>query len=212
MAKLRKGVDVLDAGGGFQMNGVGGMEVGESRSFVTGVIDGLRYALLGENLCWRSADGDQENCSIARATAQRPRPRRARERILWKRWRLRRRRNGYAIRIPSRTHRSRSWYFAAHFERVNIRNDCSAWYENLRIRDARISTRLSRECVGATNLASTQVPHLHMWSTSVSCCCQGSSRCTCPIRGEQYESSDHLTTSRLLCFNNSQVITLSRVV
>ncbi|KAH8730074.1 DNA replication complex GINS protein PSF2 [Phaeosphaeriaceae sp. PMI808] len=42
MAKLRTGVDVLDAGAGFQMNGVGGMEVGEGRAFVTGVIDGLR--------------------------------------------------------------------------------------------------------------------------------------------------------------------------
>ena len=45
MAKLRSGVDVLDAGGGFKMNGVGGMEVGEGRTFITGVIDGLRYVL-----------------------------------------------------------------------------------------------------------------------------------------------------------------------
>lgn len=43
MAKLRSGVDVLDAAGGIKMNGVGGMEVGEGRSFITGVIDGLRY-------------------------------------------------------------------------------------------------------------------------------------------------------------------------
>lgn len=42
MAKLRKGVEVLDAGGGLKMNGVGGMELGEARSFITGVIDGLR--------------------------------------------------------------------------------------------------------------------------------------------------------------------------
>lgn len=42
MAKLRKGVEVLDAGGGVKMNGVGGMELGEARSFVVGVIDGLR--------------------------------------------------------------------------------------------------------------------------------------------------------------------------
>lgn len=42
MAKLRKGVEVLDAGGGVRMNGVGGMEVGEGRAFITGVIDGLR--------------------------------------------------------------------------------------------------------------------------------------------------------------------------
>jgi GINS complex subunit 2 len=44
MAKVRSGVEVLDAGGGVKMNGVGGMEVGEGRAFVTGVIDGLRYA------------------------------------------------------------------------------------------------------------------------------------------------------------------------
>lgn len=42
MAKLRAGVEVLDAGGGVKMNGVGGMEVGEARSFITGVVDGLR--------------------------------------------------------------------------------------------------------------------------------------------------------------------------
>lgn len=44
MAKLRSGVEVLDAAGGIRMNGVGGLEVGEGRSFITGVIDGLRYA------------------------------------------------------------------------------------------------------------------------------------------------------------------------
>lgn len=42
MAKLRAGVDVLDAGGGVKMNGVGGMEVAEGRAFIAGVIDGLR--------------------------------------------------------------------------------------------------------------------------------------------------------------------------
>ncbi|GAB7355030.1 hypothetical protein MBLNU459_g5631t1 [Dothideomycetes sp. NU459] len=42
MAKLRRGVRVLDAGGGVQMNGVGAMEVAECRQFIGGVIDGLR--------------------------------------------------------------------------------------------------------------------------------------------------------------------------
>lgn len=42
MAKLRQGVEILDAGGGVKMNGVGGMELGEARSFITGVVDGLR--------------------------------------------------------------------------------------------------------------------------------------------------------------------------
>lgn len=45
MAKLRKGVRVLDAGAGVQMNGVGGMEVAECRNFVVGVVDGLRWVL-----------------------------------------------------------------------------------------------------------------------------------------------------------------------
>lgn len=42
MAKLRKGIGVLDAGAGVQMNGVGAMEVAESRGLVGQVIDGLR--------------------------------------------------------------------------------------------------------------------------------------------------------------------------
>ena len=46
MAKMRKGVDTLDAaateGGGIQLTGVGAMEIGEMRGFVAGVIDGLR--------------------------------------------------------------------------------------------------------------------------------------------------------------------------
>jgi hypothetical protein len=43
MAKLRKGLRVLDAGAGVQMNGVGALEIAESRTFIAGVIDGLRY-------------------------------------------------------------------------------------------------------------------------------------------------------------------------
>jgi GINS complex subunit 2 len=42
LAKIRAGIDVLDAGGGVKMNGVGGMEVSEGRAFISGVIDGLR--------------------------------------------------------------------------------------------------------------------------------------------------------------------------
>lgn len=45
MAKIRKGTEVLDAGGGIKFNGVGGLEVCESRAFVGGVVDGLRYAI-----------------------------------------------------------------------------------------------------------------------------------------------------------------------
>jgi hypothetical protein len=47
MAKMRSGVDILDAaaigGGGIALTGVGSMELGEERGFVAGVVDGLRY-------------------------------------------------------------------------------------------------------------------------------------------------------------------------
>lgn len=42
MAKLRKGIGVLDAGAGVQMNGVGAMEIAESRGLISQVTDGLR--------------------------------------------------------------------------------------------------------------------------------------------------------------------------
>ncbi|KAJ5215726.1 GINS complex subunit Psf2 subgroup [Penicillium cinerascens] len=46
MAKMRSGVDVMDAaamgGGGVALTGVGAMEIGEERGFLTGVVDGLR--------------------------------------------------------------------------------------------------------------------------------------------------------------------------
>ncbi|KAF9893842.1 DNA replication protein psf2 [Aspergillus nanangensis] len=45
-AKIREGVDALDAaatgGGGVALTGVGAMEVGEGRGFISGVVDGLR--------------------------------------------------------------------------------------------------------------------------------------------------------------------------
>ena len=45
MAKMRAGVAELGGGGGVSLTGVGGMEVGEGRGFVTGVVDGLRYVI-----------------------------------------------------------------------------------------------------------------------------------------------------------------------
>lgn len=43
MAKMRKGVEVLTGEGeGFRLDGVGAMEIGESRGFITGVVEGLR--------------------------------------------------------------------------------------------------------------------------------------------------------------------------
>jgi hypothetical protein len=50
MAKLRKGLRVLDAGAGVQMNGVGALEIAESRTFIAGVIDGLRYMPIYHNI------------------------------------------------------------------------------------------------------------------------------------------------------------------
>ena len=41
-AKVRAGMDVLDAGAGVNMNGVGALELSEAREFLTGVVDGLR--------------------------------------------------------------------------------------------------------------------------------------------------------------------------
>lgn len=41
-AKVRAGMNVLDAGAGVNMNGVGALELSEARGFVTGVVDGLR--------------------------------------------------------------------------------------------------------------------------------------------------------------------------
>jgi GINS complex subunit 2 len=49
MAKMRSGVDVLDdaaiGGGGVALTGVGAMELGEERGFLSGVVDGLRYVI-----------------------------------------------------------------------------------------------------------------------------------------------------------------------
>ncbi|KAI9774683.1 MAG: DNA replication protein psf2 [Geoglossum simile] len=42
MAKMRAGVVVLDGSGMVGLKGVGGMEVGEGRAFISGVVDGLR--------------------------------------------------------------------------------------------------------------------------------------------------------------------------
>jgi GINS complex subunit 2 len=82
MAKLRSGVEVLDAGGGFKMNGVGGMEVGEGRTFITGVIDGLRCVQRNE-IERLGLTASKENCSFTRTATQRSGQRRGGERLLW---------------------------------------------------------------------------------------------------------------------------------
>ncbi|KAF1997544.1 GINS complex, PSF2 component [Amniculicola lignicola CBS 123094] len=59
MAKLRKGVELLYADGGIQLNGVGAMEVSEGRAFVTGVIDNLRK--IGASREQQRKDRDRED-------------------------------------------------------------------------------------------------------------------------------------------------------
>jgi len=59
MAKLRKGISVLDAGAGVQMNGVGGLEIAESRGFIGGVVDGLR--MIGASREQMRRERDEEN-------------------------------------------------------------------------------------------------------------------------------------------------------
>ncbi|TID15706.1 DNA replication complex GINS protein PSF2 [Venturia nashicola] len=62
MAKIRKGTEVLDAGGGIEFNGVGGLEICESRAFVGGVIDGLRRIASSKEQARREKDAeDREN-------------------------------------------------------------------------------------------------------------------------------------------------------
>jgi GINS complex subunit 2 len=83
MAKLRSGVEVLDAAGGIKMNGVGGMEVGEGRSFITGVIDGLRYAISWQGVAVMGADNNTGRLELhANNNARIATPRRQRTAIL----------------------------------------------------------------------------------------------------------------------------------
>ena len=63
MAKLRKGVKVLDGGAGVQMNGVGALEIAESRGFIAGVVDGLRCVDMECSPVAKSAD----NCATERS-------------------------------------------------------------------------------------------------------------------------------------------------
>lgn len=76
MAKFRAGTDVLDAaaagGGGVVLTGVGAMEIGEGRGFVTGVVDGLRYV---KSACMTSSisfiDKDSRKIGASKEQARR---------------------------------------------------------------------------------------------------------------------------------------------
>lgn len=84
MAKIRSGVDVLDAaatgGGGVALTGVGAMEIGESRGFVTGVVDGLRY---GGHTNWFWGDSNQLTPCLGRLVRRKNKPDGSRWRKRW---------------------------------------------------------------------------------------------------------------------------------
>ncbi|KAF1983067.1 GINS complex, PSF2 component [Aulographum hederae CBS 113979] len=65
MAKVRAGVEVLDAGGGVQMNGVGGMEVAEGRAFIGGVVDGLRRIGASREQVKREREAEERERGLA---------------------------------------------------------------------------------------------------------------------------------------------------
>lgn len=60
MAKMRKGVDVLSGDGeGVRLDGVGAMEVAESRGFVTGVVDELRKLGMSREQARREREAEE---------------------------------------------------------------------------------------------------------------------------------------------------------
>jgi GINS complex subunit 2 len=61
MAKMRAGIAVLDGAAAFSLNGVGAMEVGESRAFITGVVDGLRKIGASREQARRDREGEEED-------------------------------------------------------------------------------------------------------------------------------------------------------
>lgn len=75
MAKMRSGVDVLDdaatGGGTVALTGVGSMELGEERGFVTGVVDGLRWVAFPKYLANLVLTCSKENRVFQRASPAR---------------------------------------------------------------------------------------------------------------------------------------------
>lgn len=61
-AKVRAGVAVLEGAGGVRMNGVGALELGEGRAFLTGVVDELRRTGAAREAAWKEGmDGRGED-------------------------------------------------------------------------------------------------------------------------------------------------------
>ncbi|KAF1810179.1 DNA replication complex GINS protein PSF2 [Eremomyces bilateralis CBS 781.70] len=69
LSKLRAGVEVLDAGGGVQMNGVGGLEVAEGRAFIGGVIDNLRKLGASKEQTRKEREAEEERNGYSGAGA-----------------------------------------------------------------------------------------------------------------------------------------------
>ncbi|KAI9714426.1 MAG: DNA replication protein psf2 [Bogoriella megaspora] len=70
MEKLRRGAEVLDAGGGVKMNGVGAMEVGEGRAFITGVVDGLRKISASREQARKEREAEERDNGFAVAAPE----------------------------------------------------------------------------------------------------------------------------------------------
>ena len=65
-AKVRASVDVLEGAGGVRMDGIGALELGESRLFLTEVVNGLRKIGAAREGGWKDggeadADGEDED-------------------------------------------------------------------------------------------------------------------------------------------------------
>ncbi|MCJ1370597.1 DNA replication protein psf2 [Loxospora ochrophaea] len=67
MAKMRKGIKLLEGGREINMNGVGGMEVAEARNFIGGVVDGLRKIGASKEMSRREREAEERENGIDRA-------------------------------------------------------------------------------------------------------------------------------------------------
>ena len=67
MAKMRKGIEVLSGEGeGVKLDGVGAMEVAESRGFITGVVDGLRKLGMSREQARREQEEEEREAGYGR--------------------------------------------------------------------------------------------------------------------------------------------------
>ncbi|KAL8710618.1 MAG: hypothetical protein Q9220_004842 [cf. Caloplaca sp. 1 TL-2023] len=66
MAKIRAGVEVLDGAREVKMNGVGAMEIAESRAFIGGVVDGLRKIGAGKETSRREREAEEREGGMGR--------------------------------------------------------------------------------------------------------------------------------------------------